>query len=665
MSSRSQRPAGSSVGRRALLKAASVVTAGPLLGSLAPPTAAAGPLLAPAAAPMDQERWQTCLNLARDLLLVGPNGEDLKLTYLKILIDTGLPRTRTPKKVLIIGAGMAGLVAGYLLKQAGHHVTIIEANGNRIGGRLKTFRTDPLRGMPAPFADPRQYAEAGGMRLPDFYPLSLALIDKMGLGRRLFYNVDVMNGTGNETAPVPAVTYTAFTGEVWSRGSHQTAFRAPDQANQTWIRVNNLQVRRADYTKNPASINRGFPMTGANLSTNVNTVLDNALQPAYDYYSVRTPTGRQNKPVPQWIEGWARLIYDLDSYSMERYLSEKAGLSPAEIDAIGTLGNLTSRLFLSFMHSFIDASIIAPQVTYWEIPGGNWALPYSFEPLLRNEIHLNRRMVSMEYYSPDRDCSQCTHVGPNGPAIWVRTTEESGGDDEYAGNPLPRTEDFTADIAIVTIPFSSLRHVQVNPLFSYHKRRAIIELHYDAATKVLLEFSKRWWEFTEDDWKRELNAIKPGLYDHYQQADTTADHIFGGGSLADNANRFLYYPSHPVPGSDGGVVLASYTWADDANRWDSLDDKERYGFALIGLQEIHGKRIEAFYTGRGQTQSWLRNRYALGEAAVFTPDQLTLLHPAIPTPEGPVHFAGEHTSLKHAWVEGAAESAVRAALEIN
>jgi monoamine oxidase len=33
--------------------------------------------------------------------------------------------------------------------------------------------------------------------------------------------------------------------------------------------------------------------------------------------------------------------------------------------------------------------------------------------------------------------------------------------------------------------------------------------------------------------------------------------------------------------------------------------------------------------------------------------------------EGPVHFAGEHTSLKHAWIEGALGSAVRAALEVN
>ncbi|MGW9432965.1 FAD-dependent oxidoreductase, partial [Streptomyces decoyicus] len=33
--------------------------------------------------------------------------------------------------------------------------------------------------------------------------------------------------------------------------------------------------------------------------------------------------------------------------------------------------------------------------------------------------------------------------------------------------------------------------------------------------------------------------------------------------------------------------------------------------------------------------------------------------------EGPVHFAGEHVSLKHAWIEGAVETAVRAAIAVN
>jgi monoamine oxidase len=654
-----------------MLKAAGVLAAAPAVGSLAW-HGVAGALpradldLGLGVPARDEERWQACQRLARDLLLVGPAGQDLTLEYLKVLIDDGLPRTRRPKKVLVVGAGMAGLVTGHLLKQAGHHVRIIEANGNRIGGRLKTFRTDPDRGLPAPFEDPGLYAEAGGMRIPDFHPLTLALIDKLGLRRRLFYNVDVVPDTGNQGAPVPAVTYTSFTGKVWRRGPHSTAFKAPTQANRAWIRTNGQQRRRVDYAKDSALINGGFRLSGEDGRRTSAAALDAVLQPVYDYYSDRGPDGtRRNKPVPEWIEGWAKLIYDLDLYSMERFLAEQAGLSQSQIGEIGTLGNLTSRLFLSFMHSFIDQAIINPQVTYWEIPGGNWALPYAFEPLLRYQLRMNHRMTRLEYWDPGRDCSGCKHVGPNGPKVWIETTSESGGDDAQSGSTFPRAQTFTGDVAVLTVPFSSLRHVDVEPLFSYPKRRAVIELHYDSATKVLLEFSRRWWEFTELDWKRELNAIRPGLYEQYRERARPADYLFGGGSVTDNPNRFMYYPSHPVPGSRGGVVLASYTWADDATRWDSLADSDRYDYALRGMQDVHGDRIREFYTGHGQTQSWLRNRYALGEAAVLAPGQLTYLHPAIPTPEGPVHFAGEHTSLKHAWIEGAVESGVRAALEVN
>jgi FAD dependent oxidoreductase len=81
----------------------------------------------------DEARWQTCLGLARQLLLVGPNDEDLKLSYLRTLIDEGLPKTTSPKRVLIIGAGISGLVSAMLLKQAGHTVTVLEANGSRAG----------------------------------------------------------------------------------------------------------------------------------------------------------------------------------------------------------------------------------------------------------------------------------------------------------------------------------------------------------------------------------------------------------------------------------------------------------------------------------------------------------------------------------------------------
>ena len=67
------------------------------------------------------------------------------------------------------------------------------------------------------------------------------------------------------------------------------------------------------------------------------------------------------------------------------------------------------------------------------------------------------------------------------------------------------------------------------------------------------------------------------------------------------------------------------------------------------------------------TVSWMQNPYAFGEAAIFSPGQLNLLQGVVEQPEwgGKAHFAGEHASLKHAWIEGAIESGIRAALDVN
>lgn len=71
-----------------------------------------------------------------------------------------------PKKIVIVGAGMAGLVAGYELTQLGHDITILEAQ-TRAGGRVQTLRE--------PFSD-GLYAEAGAARIPENHDLTLKYV---------------------------------------------------------------------------------------------------------------------------------------------------------------------------------------------------------------------------------------------------------------------------------------------------------------------------------------------------------------------------------------------------------------------------------------------------------------------------------------------------------
>ena len=81
------------------------------------------------------------------------------------------------RKVLILGAGMAGLVAGHELSKLGHDVTILEAR-TRPGGRVHTLRE--------PFSD-GLYAEAGAARIPDNHELTLKYVKEFELPLEPFY----------------------------------------------------------------------------------------------------------------------------------------------------------------------------------------------------------------------------------------------------------------------------------------------------------------------------------------------------------------------------------------------------------------------------------------------------------------------------------------------
>ncbi len=79
------------------------------------------------------------------------------------------------KRVVVIGAGVAGLVAAHELERQGHDVVVLEAQ-NRVGGRIHTLRS---------FA-PGLYAEAGAMRIPRAHDLTIRYCEEFGLPLRPF-----------------------------------------------------------------------------------------------------------------------------------------------------------------------------------------------------------------------------------------------------------------------------------------------------------------------------------------------------------------------------------------------------------------------------------------------------------------------------------------------
>jgi monoamine oxidase len=446
------------------------------------------------------------------------------------------------QRVVVLGAGIAGLVAAYELKRQGHEVTVLEAQ-NRVGGRVYTCRD---------FA-PGLSAEFGAMRIPRSHDLTLRYCGVFGLPMRPF----VM---GNPK------------GLVYVGGERMTMEEA------------NAHPERLPFELEPHEQGRTADQLWTHAIADIKALLD------------------RDGPA-----AWEEIRAQFDQYSLYEFLKHQ-GFSEGAIEYYAVMNFVETDMNNAVME-VLREDLEGAYVDMQTIDGGMDRLPDAFYRELQEEVRFGAEVHAVEQ-SPDD--------------VTVHFKTESG------------RFSISADRCVCALPFPCLRTVEVTPEFSHEKRKAIRQLNYHASTKVLFQVRHRFWE--------------------------SEDGILGGATVTDLPIRRMNYPP-PSSETERGVLLASYSWGQDALQWGAMDPETRLEEALDDVSRIHPRIREEYEVGT--SHAWYGDRWARGAFALFAPDQQTDLQAAIVEPEGRIHFAGEHCSLYHAWIQGALESGIRAAREIH
>ncbi|MCP3138729.1 flavin monoamine oxidase family protein [Pyxidicoccus xibeiensis] len=440
------------------------------------------------------------------------------------------------RRVVVAGAGLAGLTAAYELVKLGYDVTVLEAQ-SRTGGRVRTHRDGFSAG---------QYAELGAVRIPDVHEHTLGYAKELDL---------------------PLVEFASGEALYYLKGQ-----RFMHREGQPWP----LELT-------PREQQRGLGMA----SEYIAAAMEECGDPRAGTF-----------PRPGALAKY-------DGITLDRYLLSRG----ASADWL--------RLYMAEHSSDIPTTSALAGMAYeaadrhWErtfhIRGGNEQLPQALARRLGDRVRLEHVVVRIEHDA-------------RGVRVWYR----HGG----------RTESLQAAHLVCALPFPLLREVELLPVFSEDKMRALREL-------VMAPSARLWMQTRTRFWKAEgIGGLK------IAKTDTPVERLWDLSSVQD--------------GTPGMVM----SYMDDANAraFSAVPEAQRSEYVLRHVERFFPNIRSEAVAFHGK--SWAEDPWVRGAWPAMQPGQAWML-PVVRRPEGRVHFAGEHTSLWAGWMQGAIESGKRVVREIQ
>jgi monoamine oxidase len=193
-------------------------------------------------------------------------------------------------------------------------------------------------------------------------------------------------------------------------------------------------------------------------------------------------------------------------------------------------------------------------------------------------------------------------------------------------------EKHRARFALVTAPFSVLRDVHFEPALESAQAEAVRSLPYSEATFAVIEVRAPFWE---------SDGLPTAMW-------------------TDSLISLLY----PAPAESGASrqLLAFVNGAAD-RQLRRVPAPEANAFLEHELQRV--RPASAGQVRVTRVRSWSADPGTRGAYAFFGPGQIRAFQAQMARPAGRIHFAGEHTAIRHSGLEGALESAERATLELQ